>query len=111
MVRLEIEKLAQLGRMPNEGIDDDESVDAIVEEYSELIEVIIPPLTFEEGQVLVRLFPETSFYDLQWDLLHLVETLYTNAGMEKYEAMIEKCQSTEWRETMEIRLSNGEKKL
>ena len=47
--------------MPNESLDDNESIDSLIRDYDELLSSIKLPLSYEEGKVLVSLFPEEAF--------------------------------------------------
>lgn len=109
MIRQEIIELQKMGRMPNETLNDDPSVDNIIEQYDELLESIEKPISLGEGEILIKLFPHNAFYDLQWTLLHLIESLFKVIEIEKYENLIKKCPSTEWKETMKARLENVKK--
>jgi len=111
MIRQQIIELQKMGRMPNESLNDDPSVDNIIEQYDQLLESIEKPISLNEGEILIKLFPENAFYDLQWTLLHLIESLFKVIEIENYENLIEKCPSTEWKETMKIRLENGKDKI
>ena len=95
--------------MPTETLDDDESVDLLVEKYDELLSSIEKPISYDEGCVLVSLFPEEAFYDLQWDLLKLVESLYGNIKDEEYLNLINKCPSEEWKDGLLTRFNNAKK--
>ena len=92
MIRKEIIELQKMGRMPNESLNDDPSLDNIIEQYDELLQSIEKPISVNEGEILIKLFPENSFYDLQWTLLHLIESLFTVIEIEKYENLIENVQ-------------------
>ena len=61
--------------MPNESINDSDSIDELVNTYDTLLEQIQLPISFDEAMVLVQIFPENAFYDLQWSLLKLVESV------------------------------------
>ena len=74
-MRTEILQLKDLGQMPNESINDTESIDELINAYDALLEQIQLPISFDEAMVLVQIFPESAFYDLQWSLLRLVESL------------------------------------
>ena len=63
-MRNEILQLKDLGRMPNESINDTESIDELVNTYDALLEQIQLPISFDEAMVLVQIFPENAFYDL-----------------------------------------------
>ena len=68
-MRTEILQLKDLGRMPNESINDPDNIVEVIRSYDELLKRIQLPISFDEAEVLVQIFPESSFYDLQWDLL------------------------------------------
>ena len=74
-MRNEILQLKDLGRMPNESINDSDSIDELINAYDTLLEQIQFPISFDEAMVLVQIFPENAFYDLQWSLLRLVESV------------------------------------
>ena len=66
-MRTEILQLKDLGRMPNESINDPDNIVEVIRSYDELLKRIQLPISFDEAEVLVQIFPESSFYDLQWD--------------------------------------------
>jgi len=96
--------------MPDESPLDNEQTDLLVAQYDALLCGIEKPVTPEEGEVLITLFPETAFYDLQWDLLQLVESLYGKINNEEYFLLIQRCPSTEWRAALSSRYENAQKK-
>ena len=87
-MRKEFLELLKLGRMPNESIDDDESVDSTIALYDSVLENITLPISYEEGEILISLFPDNAFYDLQWTLLKLVESLIKSVDNKKYRTLI-----------------------
>jgi len=105
-MRKEIIELQKLGRMPNECIDDEESIDRVINQYDFLLESIKLPITYEEGEVLVKLFPENAFYDLQWLLLKIIESLIKTVNKEDYMKLINICPSEEWRKALISRYNN-----
>ena len=106
-MRTEFLKLKKIGRMPNESLDDNESIDSLIGEYDDLLSSIELPLSYEEGKVLVSLFPDEAFYDLQWDLLKLVESLYGKITNDEYLSLIQECPSKEWKEALLTRFYNA----
>ena len=101
-----IDELKALGRMPVS--TDCEPPEEIVGRYEELLARVTLPLTAEEVKVLMQTFPESTMYEVEWGILHLVESFaVSNPG---YRQLIELCPSGEWRETMTIRYENWEKK-
>lgn len=105
-MRKEFLELQKLGRMPNESIDDNASIDDVINSYDSILEKISLPITYEEGAILIKLFPENSFYDLQWSLLKLVESLSQMIDSEKYRTLIDGCPSKEWKDGLINRFNN-----
>ena len=68
----------------------------LVNTYDALLEQIQLPISFDEAMVLVQIFPENAFYDLQWSLLKLVESVCVD-DERKYIQLINSCPSQEWR--------------
>jgi hypothetical protein len=88
-------------------LDDNESIDSLIRDYDDLLSSIELPLSYEEGKVLVSLFPDEAFYDLQWDLLKLVESLYGKITNDEYLSLIQECPSKEWKEALLTRFYNA----
>lgn len=107
-MRTEISQLKDLGQMPNESINDTEDIIEVIRSYDELLEQIQFPLSLDEAQALVQIFPESSFYDLQWSLLKLVESVCVD-DENKYIQLINSCPSQEWRDTLNARYANYKK--
>ena len=101
-MRTEILQLKDLGRMPNESINDPDNIVEVIRSY-EL------PISFDEAEVLVQIFPESSFYDLQWDLLKLGESVIRIDDGDKYIQLINACPSQEWKGVLNIRYKNYKK--
>lgn len=89
-MRTEILQLKDLGRMPNESINDPDNIVEVIRSYDELLKRIQLPISFDEAEVLVQIFPESSFYDLQWDLLKLVESVIRIDDGDKYIQLIKR---------------------
>ena len=105
-MRQEFVCLVKLGRMPNESLSDDASVDRLINCYDAHLERITLPLSYEEALVLVRIFPESAFYDLQWRVLQLVESMIKQVSETDYLCLIGQCPSEEWREVLINRYKN-----
>lgn len=105
-MRREIIELSKLGQMPDESINDTDKILDTIKSYDVLLSKIKCPITYEEGLRLVGLFPNNSFYDLQWDLLKLIEMLIKTTSPDKYLALINKCPSEEWRKLLKQRFNN-----
>lgn len=95
-----VDKLIALGKIPNES----EMTDDTFKAYDELICSFEEALTFEEAEKLIDLFSEDCS-DLNWGLIHLIETVPYNE-IERYKELISKCPLDEWREIFEIRFNN-----
>lgn len=93
MIREAIDKLAELGPLPDESQD---IADCILEAYDELFSAITPPLSIEEAERLVVLFPPTACFGIEWTLLHLIES----TPNWPIKSIIDLCPSPEWREQM-----------
>ena len=103
-----ITKLKLIGQMPD-AVKDDPTVETI-NMYDGLLSNVKTPLTKEEAEVLINIFPESGMYGVEWDLLKLVESYLINApSNDEYRKLITACPSKEWRETMQARLDNWEK--
>ena len=84
-MRNEILQLKHLGRMPNESINESDSIDELINAYDTLLEQIQFPISFDDAMVLVQIFPENAFYDLQWSLLRLVEDVYKRQAQQVFD--------------------------
>lgn len=103
-------KLKALGQMPD-AIEDDPTEETI-NVYDKLLSSVEKPITKEEAEVLIGIFPKSGMYGVEWLLLNLVESYLIKEPWEntEYREMITACPSEEWRETMQVRLDNWEKK-
>lgn len=103
-------ELKVLGRMPD-SIEENPTAE-IVEKFNKLLNEVKTPLTQEEVKILINLFPKSTMYEVEWTLLHLVETYLIEdpARSAEYRQLIAMCSSDEWRETLQVRLDNWEKK-
>ena len=95
-------KLVTLGKIPN---DSDMSIE-LFNQYDKLMQ-LEDSLTFEEADLLITLFSDDC-YDLNWGLLHAIESVDYN-NTERYRKLISKCNNPEFREILEIRQNNFEK--
>lgn len=89
-------KLKQLGKMPNQDLDNDNSnIEDKVLEYQNLLNEIEEPIDFHEGEVLLSILPDNMFYDLQNTISSLVESikLKTPKDIEQYKILIDKCKN------------------
>lgn len=101
-------QLKALGQMPDSLSS--KPPEELVSKYDDLLAKVKTPLTEEEIEVLISIFPESTMYEVEWTLLHLVETYFEPKLLSKYRNLISKCPSEEWRDTMNARLDNWKKK-
>lgn len=107
-MRKEIEQLALMGAMPDEA---DERITAtLVDEYADLLDKIVQPITLEEAHILIKLFPPTALYGIEWTLLHLIESVYPKTKFLEYRKLINECNSTEFKKMLVQRLNNSQQK-
>ena len=100
-MRKEVEQLALMGAMPDEA--DERITAALVDEYADLLGKIVKPVTLDEAHILIKLFPPTALYGIEWTLLHLIKSL-------EYRELINECNSTEFKKMLVQRLNNSQQK-
>jgi hypothetical protein len=93
MIQKNIEKLNQLGPMPDQS--DEEVSDKLIDEYANLLNGVKTPISLEEAKILIKLFPPISLYGVEWCLLHLIETVYKNISPSEYLKLLNECNSNE----------------
>ena len=94
-MRKEVEQLALMGAMPDEA--DERITAALVDEYADLLGKIVKPVTLDEAHILIKLFPPTALYGIEWTLLHLIESVYSEIKSLEYRELINECNSTEFK--------------
>lgn len=104
-----IRQMYELGKMPDGSIDG--PLDDVVERWQDLTESIELPLTKEEAEVLIALFPEDDLFGLAWNMMQAVESVLPDVlSIAEYRNLVNRCESELWRETMLKRLDNWLKK-
>ncbi len=97
--------LLKLGKIP----DSDKMSDELFGQYENLLQSK-EHLTFEEAESLIQLFSEDSdsddCWDLNWGLLHLIESVELGDNIEQYRNMIARCNNSNFREILTQRLDN-----
>jgi hypothetical protein len=104
MVQETIKKLEELGRMPDESENNLSS--QLIDEYARLTGLVKKPINIEEAKILIKLFPESGLFGVEWSLLHIFESVYNKIPDAEYINIIEECPSKEWKETLIERLQN-----
>ena len=107
-MRKEVEQLALMGAMPDEA--DERITAALVDEYADLLGKIVKPVTLDEAHILIELFPPTALYEIEWTLLHLIESVYSEIKSLEYRELINECNSTEFKKMLVQRLNNSQQK-
>ena len=107
-MRKEVEQLALMGAMPDEA--DERITAALVDEYADLLGKIVKPVTLEEAHIWIRLFPPTDLCGIEWTLLHLIESVYSEIKSLEYRELINECNSTEFKKMLVQRLNNSQQK-
>ena len=69
---------------------------------------VTKPITLDEAHILIKLFPPTALYGIEWTLLHLIESVYPETEFIKYKELINECNSVEFREMLVQRLNNSQ---
>ena len=107
IIRKEIKELEKLGRLPDESENNlsSETIDL----YADLFKSIEKPVNYEEAKILVRLFPESGLFGIEWTLLHLFESIFTQIEESKYIQLMAECPSEEWEKTLRQRLDDKTK--
>lgn len=108
VMRKEVEQLALMGAMPDEA--DERITAALVDEYADLLGKIVKPVTLDEAHILIKLFPPTALYGIEWTLLHLIESVYSEIKSLEYRELINECNSTEFKKMLVQRLNNSQQK-
>ncbi|MCD8455093.1 hypothetical protein LNJ08_11895 [Tenacibaculum finnmarkense genomovar ulcerans] len=103
MIQNSILELQSLGKMPNEYMDDGEDVELLRKKYKECLASIKTPINFNEAKILITLFPDDIFYDLEYDIFSLIET-FSSSNINQYEDVIKKCNNSSYKELLISRL-------
>jgi hypothetical protein len=74
-MRSEVTELGKLGPLPSyKSVLANPDGGALVKKYQDLILSIKPPVTDAEARVLVGIFGPDECFELEWPLVHLIET-------------------------------------
>ncbi len=105
MNKTALNKLLALGKIP----PDNQLSDEKFREYDEVLCSFSEALSWNEAEQIINFFSDDCD-DLNWALLHLIETVPYN-DEEKYLSLIAKVTNTEWREILEKRYNNAKNKI
>lgn len=74
-MRSEVIELRKMGPLPScKSVLASPDEEALVNKYGKLIASIVPPVTDAEARVLVGLFGPDECFEIEWPLIHLIET-------------------------------------
>lgn len=99
-------KLEELGQMLDAVLYNPDG--DVVDKYDVLLREVKQPISEEEAATLIKLFPASGMYGVEWALLHLVES-FAVIEPQKYRTLIALCPSDEWKGTIITHLNNYEK--
>ena len=104
-----LENLMLLGKMPNMDLDNDSTnTEQLIEKYKSLLDTLESPITMEEGQALLTILPDKHFYDLEWVVLSLIESIELSGEcrMLEYEGLINGCLNKEIKSNLQAGYDN-----
>ena len=67
-------------------------------------------ITLSVSYILIKLFPPSALYGIEWTLLHLIESVYSEIKSLEYRELINECNSTEFKKMLVQRLNNSQQK-
>jgi hypothetical protein len=89
--RPEVQKVIELGKM---SIESDSGLsEKHINRYAHYLRKVGPPITLQEAKQLVKVFPGTTLYEVEWLLLHLFELVYVRICAKEHMRLIEMCPS------------------
>ena len=105
-----VKKIQALG-VPPEGFEDgdgtyDEATCQLWEDWVDAVDAIRRPVTWEEAEVLVRCCPTDHMAEVEWTMLHCIESAFAPDAIEPYRNLIETCNSEMMKEMLLTRLQN-----
>lgn len=103
-------KVQELG-VPPEGFEDcgadvDEKIGQIWSDWIKAVDAIQRPVTWEEAEILIKCCPTEPMSEVEWTMLHCVESVFRPDAIEQYRSLIEKCNSSMMKEMLLRRLQN-----
>jgi len=110
MIQDAVLKVQKLG-VPPEGFEDcgwdvDEEIGQIWDDWIEAVGAVQRPVTWEEAEILIECCPTEPMSEVEWTMLHCVESVFRPDAIEQYRDLIEKCNSSMMKEMLLKRLQN-----
>lgn len=104
-----IKQLQQLGKMPNEDLDNDGTdTHNLVAQYETLLNEIEEPISFEDAYVLLSILPDTKCYGLEEIIEGKIESieLDNEETIEAYDKLINSCNNKEVKDFLIVGFEN-----
>ena len=102
-------KVQELG-VPPKGFEDNEPHSEenvrIWDEWIEAVDSIERPVTWEEAEILVKCCPTEHMAEVEWTILHCIESVFSPEEIEQYRKLIEQCNSDMMKDLLTRRLQN-----
>lgn len=103
-------KVQKLG-VPPEGFEDcdndyDEDVYQLWDDWVEAVCDIKRPVTWEEAEILIKCCPTDHMAEVEWTLLHCIESVFAPERIGQFRSLIEKCNSSMMKDMLLQRLQN-----
>ena len=82
----------------------------IWDEWTEAVTSIQKPVTWEEAEILIKCCPTDHMAGMEWTFLHCIESVCRTEETERYQALIEQCNSDMMKHELLRRLENSQMK-
>jgi hypothetical protein len=87
-------------------LDVDEETCQIWNDWIEAVDAIQRPVTWEEAEILIKCCPTEPMSEVEWTILHCIESVLCPDMIEQYSNLIEKCNSNMMKDMLLIRFKN-----
>lgn len=105
-------RLKNLG-VPPKGFEDriphDEKTRELWDAWIDAVDSIQRPVTWEEAEILIKCCPTEYMAEVEWTMLHCIESCFQPEKPEQYKALVEQCNSDMMKEMLLKRLENYQK--
>ena len=102
-------RVQELG-VPPKGFESNEpqtdEVAQIWDDWIEAVDSIERPITWEEAEILIKCCPTEPMAEVEWTILHCIESVFNPEEIEPYRKLIEQCNSDMMRDLLMRRLNN-----
>jgi len=106
MVQDVVLKIQKLG-VPPKGFEDGTADVAFDwDGWIEAVGAIKRPITWEEAEILIKCCPTEPMAEVEWTILHCIESIFCPDAIEQFRSLIEKCNSDMMKDMLLQRLQN-----